>query len=75
MHRDDHPEVLPGGLAAGFAAHLAGRGYSRAAIRHHLHLMEELSTWLGGQGLAAADLSPQLAGRFRGFLRARAAIW
>ncbi len=71
MHRDDHPEVLPGGLAAGFAAYLAGRGYSRAAIRHHLHLMEELSTWLGGQGLAAADLSPQLAGRFRGFLRAR----
>jgi hypothetical protein len=42
------------------------RARMRVSIRHHLHMMAELSAWLGGQGLAAADLSPQVAGRFRG---------
>jgi hypothetical protein len=57
--------------AAGFAAYLAGRGYSRSSVKHHLYLMADLSTWLGEQGLAAGDLTRAVADRFWDALCAR----
>lgn len=52
------------GLAAGYAAYLAGRGYAACSVRHHLGLMADLSTWLGQQGLGPDGISPPVAGRF-----------
>jgi len=52
------------GLAAGYVAHLAGRGYADSSVRHHLGLMADLSTWLGEQGIGADGISPQAADRF-----------
>lgn len=75
MQRHDPPEARAGGpladWAAGFAACLTGRGYSWSSAKHHLHLMADLSAWLGGKGLTAEDLTPPVAGRFCGVLRAR----
>jgi site-specific recombinase XerD len=51
-------------LAAEYAAYLAGRGYAACSVRHHLGLMAHLSTWLGGQGLGPAGISPPVADRF-----------
>lgn len=52
------------GLAAGYAAYLAGRGYAACSVRHHLGLMADLSTWLGQQGLGPDGISPPVADRF-----------
>ena len=52
------------GLAAGYVAHLAGRGYAASSVRQHLGLMADLSAWLGEQGLGPGGLSPSVAGRF-----------
>jgi integrase/recombinase XerD len=52
------------GLAAGYAAYLAGRGYAVCSVRQHLGLVADLSTWLGGQGLGPDGISPPVAGRF-----------
>ena|SRR6266496_2095013 len=52
------------GLAAGYAAYLAGRGYASSSVRQHLGLMADLSTWLGGQGLGPDGISPPVADRF-----------
>jgi hypothetical protein len=52
------------GLAAGYAAYLAGRGYASSFVRQHLGLMADLSTWLGEQGLEPDGISPPVADRF-----------
>jgi integrase/recombinase XerD len=52
------------GLAAGYAAYLAGRGYAACSVRHHLGLMADLSTWLGEQGPGPEGISPPVADRF-----------
>jgi len=52
------------GLAAGYAAYLAGRGYAACSVRQHLGMMADLSTWLGQQGLGPDGISPPVAGRF-----------
>jgi integrase/recombinase XerD len=75
MHRHDPPGTRVGGplaaWAAGFAGYLTSRGYSWSSAKHHLHLMADLSAWLGGQGLAAGDLTQAVVDRFGGALRAR----
>ncbi|MFG1711316.1 tyrosine-type recombinase/integrase [Nonomuraea sp. M3C6] len=75
MHRHDPPEARVGGSlavwAAGFAADLTGRGYSWSSVKHHLHLMADLSAWLAEQGLVAEDLTQPVVDRFCGVLRAR----
>lgn len=80
MHRDDHLQAAGGGpltgLEAGFAAYLAGRGHTRPSVAHHLRWMAELSAWLDSEQLACGDLTPELARRFRGMLRARGSyLW
>ena len=52
------------GLAGGYAAYLAGRGYASSSVRQHLGLMADLSTWLGEQGLGPDGISPPVADRF-----------
>lgn len=52
------------GLAAGYAAYLAGRGYASSSVRQHLGLMADLSTWPGEQGLGPDGISPPVAERF-----------
>ena len=74
MHDHDYAAQVSGvlaGQAAGFAAYLAGRGYARSSVEHHLYLMVDLSAWLSGQGLDAGDLAGPAAGRFWDDLRAR----
>jgi integrase/recombinase XerD len=56
--------------AAGWRAELAARGYSRGAAASQMRLMEHLSRYLEGRGLAGADLTGQVAG---GFLAGRRA--
>lgn len=80
MNRDDPREGAGGGplagMEAGFAAYLTGLGHSRPSVRHHLRWMAKLSAWLGGEGLACADLTPQLAWGYRAMLRARGSyLW
>lgn len=74
MHHHHYAAQVSGllaGQAAGFAAYLAGRGYAKSSVEHHLYLMADLSAWLAGQGLDAGDLAGPVAGRFREDLRAR----
>ena len=75
MHHHDHAEAQVSGLLAdralGFAAYLAGRGYAKSSVEHHLYLMADLSAWLAGQGVDAGDLAGSAAGRFWEDLRAR----
>ncbi len=75
MYRHDHAEDQISGLladrAAGFGVYLAGRGYSKSSVAHHLYLMADLSAWLAGQGLTARDLAGPVAARFWADLRAR----
>jgi site-specific recombinase XerD len=52
------------GLAAGYAAYLADRGYAASSVRQHLGLMADLSTWLGEQGLGPGGISQAAADRF-----------
>ena len=74
MHHHRYAAQVSGllaGQAAGFAAYLAGRGYAKSSVEHHLYLMADLSAWLAGQGLDAGDLSGPAAGCFWEDLRAR----
>jgi hypothetical protein len=75
MRRHDRPGVQASGpladRAAGFAAHLAGRGYAGSSTKHHLYLMADLNAWLARQGLAAGDLIGPVAARFWEDLRVR----
>src|SRR6266702_6279080 len=75
MRPHDHAEAQVSGLLAdrapGFAAYLAGRGYAKSSVEHHLYLMADLSAWLAGQGLDSGDLAGPAAGRFWEDLRAR----
>jgi integrase/recombinase XerD len=58
-------------LAAGYVAHLAGRGYASSSVRQHLGLMADLSAWLGEQGLGPGELSPSAADRFAAWAGSR----
>jgi len=75
MRPHDHAEAKVSELLAdrapGFAAYLAGRGYAKSSVEHHLYLMADLSAWLAGQGLDSGDLAGPAAGRFWEDLRAR----
>ena len=59
--------VVPGPLeefAGGLRRDLAGQGYALDTVTDHVHRLADLSGWLGGCGLAAADLTGEVAGRF-----------
>lgn len=74
MHHHDYSVQVSGLLAEqaeGFAAYLAGRGYAKSSVDHHLYLMADLSAWLGRQGLGAGDLAGPVAARFWADLRVR----
>ena len=65
--------MVPGPLAPfadGLRQDLAGRGYALDTVTDHVHLLADLSGWLAGGGLAAADLTAEAAAEF---LRARLA--
>ena len=55
-------------FADGLRSYLAGRGYALDTIVDHIHLLADLSGWLSAQGMAATDLTAQVAEEF---LRAR----
>src|SRR5215470_14063132 len=57
-------------FADGVRQDLASRGYALDTVTDHVHLLADLSGWLAGRGLAAADLTGEAAGEF---LRARRA--
>ena len=75
MRDHDHVGARVSGLLAdrapGFAAYLAGRGYTKSSVDHHLYLIADLSAWLAGQGLDAGDLAGPAADRFWDDLHAR----
>jgi site-specific recombinase XerD len=59
--------VVQGSLAPfgdGLRSYLAGRGYALDTIVDHIHLLADLSGWLSAQGMAAADLTAQVAEEF-----------
>jgi hypothetical protein len=65
--------VVPGPLAPfadGLRQDLAGQGYALDTVTDHVHLLADLSGWLAGRGLAAADLTGEAAGEFVGARRA-----
>lgn len=66
--------IIVGGPLAPFAdglrRELAGQGYALDTIVDHVHLLADLSDWLSGQGLTAAELTTGVAEEF---LRARRA--
>lgn len=68
MHNYDLSGARVGGplaaLAAGFSAHLTGRGYAASSVRQHLGLMADFSAWLAGQDLGANEIAPEAAARF-----------
>jgi integrase/recombinase XerD len=43
---------------------LAGRGYALDTVTDHVHRLADLSGWLAGRGLTAADLTGEVAGQF-----------
>lgn len=51
-------------FAGGLRGALAGQGYAGDTITDHVHLLADLSGWLGGQGLDAAGLTEERAGQF-----------
>jgi len=51
-------------LAEGFRGELAGLGYASRSSEAQLGLMKHLSRWLSARGLAAGDLSGEIAERF-----------
>jgi len=57
-------------FAGGLRQDLARQGYALDTVTDHVHLLADLSGWLKGRGLAAADLTEETAGEF---LRARRA--
>jgi integrase/recombinase XerD len=50
--------------AAGYGSFLAARGYSGWTVSHRLSQLELLSRWLEGEGVAAGELTAELAERF-----------
>lgn len=56
------------GFADGLRRELAGQGYALDTVGDHVHLLADLSGWLGGQDLTAEDLTTQ---RVEEFLRDR----
>jgi integrase/recombinase XerD len=58
-------------FAEGFWRELLRQGRPPAGAKHHLVLMGQLDRWLSGEGLAAGDLTPVVAGRFLASRRAR----
>jgi integrase/recombinase XerD len=78
MDSRDHPRrprriVVIGPLAPfadGLRQDLARQGYALDTVTDHVHLLADLSGWLAGRGLAAADLTGEAAAVF---LRARRA--
>src|ERR687889_654141 len=51
-------------FADGLRRDLAGQGFALDTVGDHVHLLADLSGWLSGQGLAAADLTTVVAERF-----------
>jgi integrase/recombinase XerD len=51
-------------FADGLRRELAGQGYALDTVGDHVHLLADLSGWLGGQDLTAADLTTQKAEQF-----------
>jgi integrase/recombinase XerD len=51
-------------FAGGLRGELAGQGYALDTVRDHVHLLADLSDWLGGRGLTAAGLTSQVAEEF-----------
>lgn len=43
---------------------LASRGYALDTVTEYVHRLADLSGWLAGRGLAAADLTGEMAGQF-----------
>jgi hypothetical protein len=59
--------VVSGPLAAfaeGLRSAIVGQGYALDTVRDHVHLLADLSRWLGGQELAAAGLTGQKVDEF-----------
>jgi integrase/recombinase XerD len=59
--------VVPGPLesfADGLRRDLAGRGYALDTATDHVHRLADLSGWLAGRGLTAADLTGEVARQF-----------
>ena len=52
------------GYAAGCRRELEGRGFSARTVRGQLEVMGQLSRWLAGERLSAADLAVARAGQF-----------
>src|SRR5579875_1205627 len=50
--------------ALGFVAELARLGYTANSASGQMFVMAHLSRWLAGEGLDAAELTPQVAERF-----------
>lgn len=59
--RGEGPLVL---FAEGFLRELLRQGHPPGGAKHHLVLMGQLDCWLSGEGLAAGDLTPVVAGQF-----------
>jgi site-specific recombinase XerD len=58
-------------FAEGFWRELLRQGHPPGGAKHHLVLMGQLDCWLPGEGVAAGDLTPAVAGRFLASRRAR----
>ena len=56
------------GFSDGLRRELAGRGYALDTVGDHVHLLADLSDWLGSQDLTAEDLTTQ---RVEAFLQHR----
>jgi integrase/recombinase XerD len=59
--------VVPGPLgvfADGLRRDLAGQGYALDTVTDHVHRLADLSGWLAGRGLSAADLTEEAAWQF-----------
>jgi integrase/recombinase XerD len=59
--------IVEGPLARfveGLRRDLAGQGYALDTVGDHMHLFADLSDWLCGRGLVAADLTTQVAEEF-----------
>lgn len=52
------------GFADGLRRELAGQGYALDTVGDHVHLLADLSGWLGGQDLTAEDLTTQRVEEF-----------
>ena len=50
--------------AEGFREDLIGAGYTPRTARDNVYVLAHLSRWLSQEGLAGADLTPQVVGRF-----------